>query len=105
MPRRGLILVDTSGDLRVVASSSEQMRTLELLELQSSEGPCLDAFPHSLRAGGADDLDEVKRWPNFATHVRLAGYRSIYAVPMLPSLKYHRAPQLVHYGSSDVVRR
>ena len=78
----GLMLVDTSGDLRVVASSSELMRTLELLELQSSEGPCLDAF-RTLAPVGADDLDEVMRlWPNFATHVRRAGYRSIHAVPM-----------------------
>ena len=78
----GLMLVDAAGELRAVASSSEQMRTLELLELQSSEGPCLDAF-RTLAAVGADDLDEVMRlWPNFATQVRLAGYRSIYAVPM-----------------------
>ncbi|MEO8692707.1 MAG: GAF and ANTAR domain-containing protein [Acidimicrobiales bacterium] len=78
----GLMLVDPLGDLRVVASSSEQMRTLELLELQSSEGPCLDAF-RTAAAVGADDLDGISRqWPGFATHVRNAGYRSIYAVPM-----------------------
>ena len=78
----GLMLVDPLGDLRVVASSSEQMRTLELLELQSSEGPCLDAF-RTAQAVGADDLDEVmQRWPTFGAHVGRAGYRSIYAVPM-----------------------
>ena len=78
----GLMLVDPQGELRVVASSSEQMRTLELLELQSSEGPCLDAF-RTADAVGANDLDAVaRRWPGFATHVHLAGYRSIYAVPM-----------------------
>ena len=78
----GLMLVDPLGDLRVVASSSEQMRTLELLELQSSEGPCLDAF-RTAEAVGADDLDQISlNWPGFATHVRDAGYRSIYAVPM-----------------------
>ena len=78
----GLMLVDPLGDLRVVASSSEQMRTLELLELQSSEGPCLDAF-RTANAVGADDLDDVMlRWPTFGAHVGLAGYRSIYAVPM-----------------------
>ena len=78
----GLMLVDPLGELRVVASSSEQMRTLELLELQSSEGPCLDAY-RTATAVGAADLDEVSaRWPEFGNHVRLAGYRSIYAVPM-----------------------
>ncbi|MEO5839457.1 MAG: GAF and ANTAR domain-containing protein [Acidimicrobiales bacterium] len=78
----GLMLVDSVGDLRVVASSSEQMRTLELLELQSSEGPCLDAYQTG-EAVGADDLDAIARkWPSFAAHVRAAGYQSIYAVPM-----------------------
>ena len=78
----GLMLVDTLGDLRVVASSSEQMRTLELLELQSSEGPCLDAY-RTAQAVGADDLDAITRkWPGFAAHVLAAGYRSVYAVPM-----------------------
>ena len=78
----GLMLVDPHGELRVVASSSEQMRTLELLELRSSEGPCLDAF-RTADAVAANDLDAVARcWPSFAIHVQLAGYRSIYAVPM-----------------------
>jgi len=78
----GLMLVDPLGDLRVVASSSEQMRTLELLELQSSEGPCLDAY-RTAEAVGASDLAAISRqWPGFGTHVRNAGYRSIYAVPM-----------------------
>jgi GAF domain-containing protein len=78
----GLMLVDPLGDLRVVASSSEQMRTLELLELQSSEGPCLDAY-RTAEAVGADDVDTIsRRWPGLGAHVRNAGYRSIYAVPL-----------------------
>src|SRR5438128_5981837 len=40
----GLMLVAAEGDLRVVASSSEAMRVVELFELQAQEGPCLDAF-------------------------------------------------------------
>ena len=78
----GLMLVDSAGELRVMASSSEQMRTLELLELQSSEGPCLDAY-RTAEAVGADDPDTIDRkWPAFSVHVRAAGYRSIYAVPL-----------------------
>ena len=38
----GLMLVDVNGKLRVMASSSERSRLLELMEIQNDEGPCLD---------------------------------------------------------------
>src|SRR6266436_8720976 len=40
----GVMLASPAGDLRLVASSSEAMRVLEVFELQAEEGPCLDAF-------------------------------------------------------------
>ena len=40
----GIMLVAAEGDLRVIASSSEAMRIVELFELQSDEGPCVDCF-------------------------------------------------------------
>src|SRR3954451_11480005 len=40
----GVMLDDGRGGLRLVASSEERMRLLELFELQAAQGPCLDAF-------------------------------------------------------------
>ena len=40
----GVMLADTRGGLRLLASSEERMRVLEVFELQSQQGPCLDAF-------------------------------------------------------------
>lgn len=78
----GLMLVAPEGDLRVVASSSEAMRTLELFELQAQEGPCLDAF-HSLEAVLSVRLaDASARWPRFAQEALDAGFRVVHAVPM-----------------------
>lgn len=79
----GVMLVAPEGDLRVVASSSEAMRVLELFELQSDEGPCLDCF----RTGEAVLLDEdlaaaEGRWPRFAPVATQAGFRSAHALPM-----------------------
>ena len=45
----GLMLAGPDGELRVVASSSEAMRLLELFELEAREGPCLDCY----RSGAA----------------------------------------------------
>ncbi len=79
----GVMLATPEGDLRVVASSSEAMRVLELFELQSDEGPCLDCH----RSGEAVLLDEDLaaaggRWPRFAPVAVEAGFRAAHALPM-----------------------
>jgi GAF domain-containing protein len=78
----GLMLVSPDGDLRVMASSSEAMRILELFELQSEEGPCPDCF----RTGGPivnHKLAAVDdRWPRFGPRALEAGFRSVHALPM-----------------------
>src|SRR6201994_1998974 len=50
----GLMLADQRGSLRVVASSSEQARLVELFQLQHEEGPCLEAFQTGLPVYEAD---------------------------------------------------
>ena len=39
----GILVADADGNLRVMAASSEQVRLLELFQLQNEEGPCLEA--------------------------------------------------------------
>jgi hypothetical protein len=48
----GLLLTDQRGALRVVAASTEQTRLLELLQIQTDEGPCARVFPHRPPGGG-----------------------------------------------------
>ncbi len=78
----GLMLASPEGDLRVVAFSSEAVRVVELFELQSAEGPCLDAY----RSGSAlvnQVLTDVSgRWPNFTPVAIEAGFKSVHAIPM-----------------------
>ena len=79
----GVMLAAPEGDLRVVASSSEAMRVVELFELQSDEGPCLDCY----RSGEAVLLDEHLdtaggRWPRFAPVAVDAGFRAAHALPL-----------------------
>lgn len=78
----GVVLADTHGNLRALASSSERMRLLELIELQREDGPCLDSW-RTGEATRADDLaDAVDRWPHFAPAARDAGFASVYALPL-----------------------
>ena len=77
----GLMLVAPEGDLRVMASSSDAMRVLELFEVQNQEGPCLDSY-HSAEPVSSVDLGAEGRWPRFSAEAVSAGFRSAHAVPM-----------------------
>jgi GAF domain-containing protein len=78
----GIMLVAPEGDLRVMASSSEAMRVLELFELQSQEGPCLDSFRTGDSVLNQDLATSDGRWPRFAPEALAAGFRSVHALPM-----------------------
>lgn len=78
----GIMLVAPEGDLRVMASSSEAMRVLELFEVQSQEGPCLDCY-RTAAAVVNQDLGTVNgRWPRFSVEALAAGFHSAHALPM-----------------------
>jgi GAF domain-containing protein len=77
----GLLLADPRGELRVVAASSEAARLLELFQLQSDQGPCLDCF-RSGQPASALDLGTDQRWPQFAAAAREAGFSAVQALPM-----------------------
>jgi GAF domain-containing protein len=78
----GVMLASPNGDLRLVASSSDAMRVVELFELQAKEGPCLDAFRTGERVAHENLAAGVGRWPRFATVAAEAGFRSAFALPL-----------------------
>ena len=78
----GLMLVAPEGDLRVMASSSDAMRVLELFELQSREGPCPDCYRTGRPVVDHDLTLASDRWPRFAAEALEAGFHSVHALPM-----------------------
>jgi GAF domain-containing protein len=78
----GIMLADQRKSLRVFASSDEETRILELLELQNNDGPCLEAFHSGAPIDGVDLSTHTARWPHFAPAAMAAGFDSAYAVPM-----------------------
>src|ERR1700693_5341146 len=64
----GVMLIDATRTLRYVASSSEQMRLVELLELQHEEGPCLDAYREGRITMSTVANEAGERWPKFGSH-------------------------------------
>ena len=78
----GLLLADQRGELRVLAASSEAARLLELFQLQSDQGPCLDCFRSGRPVTAGDLAAEAARWPQFAPAARQAGFAAVQALPM-----------------------
>ncbi|MFD9285490.1 GAF and ANTAR domain-containing protein [Streptomyces mirabilis] len=78
----GVLLADRDGKLRVMAASDEQVRLLELFQLQNDEGPCLDCFRTGTPVIVPDLTREIDRWPRFVTAAHRSGFGAVQALPM-----------------------
>src|SRR6195952_1995922 len=78
----GLLLADQQGHLEVFAAASEEARVLELFELQSSQGPCMECFTSGNPVVNVDVVQMADRWPQFSEAASRAGYRSAHALPL-----------------------
>ena len=79
----GILLADPRAQLRPVAASSEGAETMELLQLQSDEGPCLEAYQSGTQVRIPDLSKEADRWPRFVSAVTRSGaFASVHAIPL-----------------------
>jgi transcriptional regulator with GAF, ATPase, and Fis domain len=78
----GIMLADRHGGLRVMASSTEEARLLELYELQNDAGPCLDCYRSGRPVARADLSTMRASWPDFTAQLEQLGFHSAEALPM-----------------------
>ncbi|MFG1848280.1 GAF and ANTAR domain-containing protein [Micromonospora carbonacea] len=78
----GLLLTDQRDTLQVVAASSERTRLLELFQLQTDQGPCLDCFHTGQPVSVADLTQTTARWPRFTAAAAEVGFAAVHALPM-----------------------
>jgi GAF domain-containing protein len=78
----GILLLNQDRVLDVVASSDEASRLMEVLQLESHSGPCIDA----VQTGEPVVITELatlkERWPTLGLAVEDIGYSAVYALPM-----------------------
>jgi GAF domain-containing protein len=77
----GILLGDRFGRLRVMAASNEEVELLELFQIQSAEGPCLDCFTSGESVINSD-LRADTPWPLFSAESIRLGFPSVCAIPM-----------------------
>jgi transcriptional regulator with GAF, ATPase, and Fis domain len=77
----GLLLSNASGELELVASTSESSALVETIAIGASEGPCIDAFTASHVVSVADVTDG-QEWPAFRTSAAEQGFSSVICIPL-----------------------
>ena len=78
----GILLGDAAGVLHVFASSSEQSRLLELLQVEANVGPCLDAYRTGEAVHVPDLAASSSTWPVFAERAAEYDYKAVVARPL-----------------------
>jgi GAF domain-containing protein len=78
----GVMLASPGGELQFIASSSESMRLLELLQLQSNEGPCVDCFTTGQAIVNRSLDSSADVWPTFAPKAIDEGFHSVHCLPL-----------------------
>ena len=96
----GVMIADSTGQLRLAAASSERARLLELFEIQNEEGPCLDAFRTGRQVSYVDVRAGSAPWPVFAPKAKSEGFSSVHAVPM--RLRHETIGALNLFGHNPV---
>lgn len=104
----GLLLANHAGELSFMAASDDNVKLVELVQLQQREGPCLDAFRTGQPVVNADLREAVTRWPTFAPYAVSAGFRSVHAFPLrlradrIGALNVFSGDVGGHLGADDV---
>lgn len=78
----GIMLTDGSGDLQLMAATSERADFVEMMQLNAGAGPCLDCFAEGRTISVADIDADGHEWPSFRTAALDRGFNSVHAVPM-----------------------
>jgi GAF domain-containing protein len=78
----GIMVEDDESNLRFISTSDDRLRTLERLQIELGEGPCLMAYQKAEQVIAADLTDDP-RFPRFGILAVAAGLRAVYSFPMI----------------------
>src|SRR3954453_11889720 len=78
----GILLLNQDRVLEVVASSDEASRLMEVFQLESHSGPCVDAVQTGDPVAVVDAGELRHRWPAFGQAMVSVGFSAVYAFPM-----------------------
>jgi GAF domain-containing protein len=78
----GLMLVDGSGRLQLMTSTSEAADFVEVMQLNADSGPCIDCFASGRSVSVTDIAESPDEWSEFREAALGAGFHSAHATPL-----------------------
>lgn len=78
----GIMISDGRGGLRAVAASSQSAAMIELMQVQTGRGPCVQSYLTGRPAHATDLARLDPRWPELAPVAQRAGFRAAHTVPL-----------------------
>jgi GAF domain-containing protein len=78
----GIMLVDATGTLQLIVSTSEETSLVEVMALNAGEGPCVDCFTTGVPVTVGDIAGAGGRWPAFQTEAARNGFKSFHGTPL-----------------------
>jgi transcriptional regulator with GAF, ATPase, and Fis domain len=77
-----VMMADARGTLKTMAATEDEAAFIELMQLQTGRGPCMDCYRTGEARGVPDIAAEEERWPQLVAAMADAGYRSLHTVPV-----------------------
>jgi GAF domain-containing protein len=79
----GMLLTDGRGSLRLLASSNERARLIELFQLENDQqGPCVECFRTGEPVDAVGLSGWADSWPGFVGEALRQGFHTVHALPM-----------------------
>jgi transcriptional regulator with GAF, ATPase, and Fis domain len=78
----GVLLADSSGDLDLIASTSEASRLVEVMQLAAYAGPCIESFSTGTVVSVPDISRTPDAWRLFREKAIEQGFAAVDAIPM-----------------------
>lgn len=78
----GILLAAASGELEVIASTSEASRLVETMQLGAEAGPCIESF-HTGQVVSVPDISRApEEWSRFRDSALEQGFVAVHAIPL-----------------------
>ena len=78
----GILLADGTGILELVASTSEEAETVEVMIVAAGAGPCIDCYNTGSVVSVPDIATDSDQWPRFRRTALEQGFRAAHATPL-----------------------